>query len=87
MYYYRYITWTLIALVITVIVLLILAGVTIAALNGDNGILIRAKEAKEKTEQAQKQELLSDLNKNGNNSWKNDDKNINNRYPILNWME
>ena len=87
MYYYRYITWTLIALVITVIVLLILAGVTIAALNGDNGILIRAKEAKEKTEQAQKQELLSDLNKNGNNSWKNDDKNINNGYPILNWME
>ena len=71
----------------TVIVLLILAGVTIAALNGDNGILIRAKEAKEKTEQAQKQELLSDLNKNGNNSWKNDDKNINNGYPILNWME
>ena len=87
MYYYRYITGTLIALVITVIVLLILAGVTIAALNGDNGILIRAKEAKEKTEQAQKQELLSDLNKNGNNSWKNDDKNINNGYPILNWME
>ena len=87
MYYYRYITWTLIALVITVIVLLILAGVTIAALNGDNGILIRAKEAKEKTEQAQKQELLSDLNKNENNNWKNDDKNINNGYPILNWME
>ena len=47
---------TLIALVITVIVLLILAGVTIAALNGDNGILTRAKEAKEKTEQAQKDE-------------------------------
>ena len=67
--------------------LLILAGVTIAALNGDNGILTRAKEAKEKTEQAQKQELLSYLNKNGNNSWKNDDKNINKGYPILNWME
>ena len=47
---------TLIALVITVIVLLILAGVTIAALSGDNGILTRAKEAKEKTEQAQKDE-------------------------------
>ena len=47
---------TLIALVITVIVLLILAGVTIAALSGDNGILTRAKEAKEKTEQAQKEE-------------------------------
>ena len=47
---------TLIALVITVIVLLILAGVTIAALSGDNGILTKAKEAKEKTEQAQKDE-------------------------------
>ena len=32
---------TLIALVITIIVLLILAGVTIAALSGDNGILKR----------------------------------------------
>ena len=40
---------TLIALVISIIVLLILAGVTIAALSGDNGILTRAKEAKEKT--------------------------------------
>ena len=47
---------TLIALVITIIVLLILAGVTIAALSGDNGILTKAKEAKEKTEQAQKDE-------------------------------
>ena len=47
---------TLIALVITTIVLLILAGVTIAALSGDNGILTRAKEAKEKTAQAQKEE-------------------------------
>ena len=40
---------TLIALVITIIVLLILAGVTIAALSGDNGILKRAAEAKEQT--------------------------------------
>ena len=47
---------TLIALVITIIVLLILAGVTIAALSGDNGILTRAKEAKERTERAQKEE-------------------------------
>ena len=47
---------TLIALVITIIVLLILAGVTIAALSGDNGILTRAKEAKEKTQQSQKEE-------------------------------
>ena len=42
---------TLIALVITIIVLLILAGITIAALSGDNGILKRAAEAKEKTNQ------------------------------------
>ena len=47
---------TLIALVITVIVLLILAGVTIAALSGENGILTKAKEAKEKTKQAQEDE-------------------------------
>ena len=47
---------TLIALVITIVVLLILAGITIAALSGDNGILTRAKEAKEKTELAQKEE-------------------------------
>ena len=33
---------TLIALVITIIVLLILAGVTIATLTGENGILTKA---------------------------------------------
>ena len=37
---------TLIALVITVIVLLILAAVTINALSGDKAILKRAKDAK-----------------------------------------
>ena len=40
---------TLIALVITIIVLLILAGVSIAMLTGDNGILTQATEAKEET--------------------------------------
>lgn len=39
---------TLIALVITIIVLLILAGVSIATLTGENGILNRASTAKEK---------------------------------------
>ena len=34
---------TLIALIITIIVLLILAGVSIAMLTGDNGILTQAK--------------------------------------------
>ncbi len=43
---------TLIALIITIIVLLILAGVSIATLTGENGILTRAREATEKTEQA-----------------------------------
>lgn len=41
---------TLIALVITIIVLLILAGITIAALSGNNGILTNATKAKEETE-------------------------------------
>lgn len=42
---------TLIALVITIIVLLILAGVTIATLTGDNGILTQATNAKTTTEE------------------------------------
>ena len=41
---------TLIALVITIILLLILAGVTIATLMGDNGLINRAKDAKIATE-------------------------------------
>ena len=49
---------TLISLVVTIIVLLILAGVTIATLTGDNGILTRALEAKNKTEEAQEKESL-----------------------------
>ena len=47
---------TLIALVITIIVLLILAGVSIAMLTGENGILTQAQNANNKTEQAQKEE-------------------------------
>ena len=41
---------TLIALVVTIIVLLILAGVSIAMLTGDNGILTQANKAKTETE-------------------------------------
>ena len=48
---------TLIALVITIIVLLILAGVAISMLSGENGILNKAKEAKEKTEKGQEDDL------------------------------
>ena len=43
---------TLIALVITIIVLLILAGVSIATLTGENGILTKANEAKTKTQKS-----------------------------------
>ena len=52
---------TLIALVITIIVLLILAGVSIAMLTGQNGILSQAQKAKNETENAQaKEENLLD---------------------------
>ena len=47
---------TLIALVITIIVLLILAGVSIAMLTGENGILSQAQRAKKETENAQGEE-------------------------------
>lgn len=43
---------TLVALVITIIVLLILAAVTIMALSGDNGILNRASQSKINTQLA-----------------------------------
>ncbi len=49
---------TLIALVITIIVLLILAGVSIATLTGENGILNRAKDASKKTQFASEKEAI-----------------------------
>ena len=49
---------TLIALVITIIVLLILAGITTVTLTGDNGILRRAAEAKNKTDEAALEEKI-----------------------------
>ena len=53
---------TLIALVITIVVLLILAGVSIAMLTGENGILTQAQKAKNETENATKNEegILND---------------------------
>ena len=38
---------TLIALVVTIIVLIIIAGISIAALLGDNGVITRSKQAKQ----------------------------------------
>ena len=50
---------TLIALVITIIVLLILAGVSIATLTGQNGMLTQANNAKTQTEIANEKEAIS----------------------------
>ena len=47
---------TLIALVITIIVLIILAGVAINALVGENGIITQAQRAKEDTQQGKRDE-------------------------------
>ena len=49
---------TLIALVITIIVLLILAGVSIATLTGQNGILTQADKSKTETIKAGAQEKV-----------------------------
>ena len=62
---------TLIAFVITIIVLLILAGVTISTLTGENGILTQAESAKEKTEKSERREqvemaVINSYSVNGN---------------------
>ncbi|MCI8383698.1 MAG: formylglycine-generating enzyme family protein [Clostridia bacterium] len=49
---------TLIALVITIIVLLILAGISIATLTGDNGVLTKANTAKVENEKATAKEKV-----------------------------
>ena len=50
---------TLIALVVSIIVLLILAGISISMLTGQNGILNGATETKEKTDYAKEKEEIS----------------------------
>ena len=64
---------TLLALVITIIVLLILAGIIIGAITGDNGIIQNALSAKEQTEIANEREIVEEAtvramgkNKRGN---------------------
>jgi len=54
---------TLIALIITVIVLIILAGVTISMVVGDDGIITKAKEAKQNMSNAtaEEEELLKNM--------------------------
>ena len=50
---------TLVALVVTIVVLLILAGVSINSVLGDNGIIAKAKEAQRKSAEASQNDLIS----------------------------
>lgn len=65
---------TLVALVITIIILIILAGISVNLVLGDNGIITIAKKAKENTELAkieeetQLNELYTKLESNGGSS-------------------
>ena len=49
---------TLIALVTTIIIILILSGITIATLNGDNGLIKNSGNAKEQTEISEEKEIV-----------------------------
>lgn len=76
---------TLIALVITIIVLLILAGVTIATLTGENGILTKATEAKTNTEIASEKEAIGlayNASKTNNKGGDVTDQNLNDEFDI-----
>ena len=62
---------TLVALVVTIVILLILSGITIAALSGDNGLIGKSGEAKKQTEISEGLEQLEiavtqSTNKRGN---------------------
>mgnify|MGYP005809456585 CR=1 FL=1 len=61
---------TMIALIVTIIVLLILAGITIATITSDNGIIRNANDAKEQTEIGNEKEVVDRavIQAMGNNS-------------------
>ena len=50
---------TLIALVVTIVVLLILAGVAISMLSGDDGIIINAQKASEENDKGREKEIVT----------------------------
>ena len=64
---------TLLVLVITIIILLILAGITISAITGDDGIIKNARSAKEDTEIANEKEIVekATVQSMGNNKYGN----------------
>lgn len=49
---------TIVSLVVTIVILLILVGISISALTGDSGIINKAKEAKSDTEYSQWEEKI-----------------------------
>ena len=75
---------TLIALVVTIVVLLILAGVSINALFGNSGIIEKAKEAQNKMDQAAEndQKGINELSNWIDNNINNSDKNGSSEFTI-----
>ena len=63
---------TLVALVVTIIVLIILAGISISLLLGDNGIIQKAQKAGEASQNATDEETrtLSNVEGATNDIWK-----------------
>lgn len=49
---------TLIALIVTIVVLLVLAGITIVNITGENGIINQSKTSKDKTDSSRNQEII-----------------------------
>lgn len=74
---------TLVSLVVTIIILLILAGITINSLT-DNGLFKKAKLAKEKSENAEKleNEILGDYENNINEYIYGSNRNITSEYRV-----
>ena len=64
---------TLVALVVTIIVLIILAGISISLVLGDNGIITKAKEARNAQANAQAAEnaMMEDFETQINDVWVN----------------
>lgn len=50
---------TMLALVITVITLLILSGIILITVSGEDGIIIRSQQSKDKTIEAQAKEIIN----------------------------
>lgn len=76
---------TLVALVVTIIVLIILAGVSINLLVGQDGLISRAKLAKEQYENAalDEQNKLNELYERLVGNWSEEEEEENNQLPVL----